>query len=80
MSLAAGQFWNASTDPVEFEDCYATEETFDALQVKLPMLDHPIWIAKTNIHEDSEVTDTEAGCGPGTLVIYEWTAYEMGLI
>jgi hypothetical protein len=66
-----------SKGTVSFEDAYSIQETEKALCVDCPDFHHPLWIPKSQIHDDSEVWKNGQD---GTLVITEWFAEERGLI
>lgn len=63
---------------VHFDGCSVVHETDKALLVHIPEIDtKPVWIQKSQIHDDSEVykTGTE-----GELVVTDWVAEQKGWV
>ena len=63
------------SEPVTFEKSQAVAESTKALLCIID--DEEYWIPKSQIHEDSEVS--EVG-DEGDLIISEWLAIEKGLV
>lgn len=62
---------------VSFKDVRCERESDKAILVSIPDYEQPMWIPRSQIHEDSEVY----GEGhTGTLVISEWIAKQKDLI
>ena len=60
----------------KLDDCKVMKETELALRVEVrDLLESPVWIPKSSIHEDSECY--EAGTY-GTLVVFDWFAENRG--
>ena len=65
---------------VEFDDCYV-KSTTDKAALVVVHGDQPVWIPKSQIHDDSEIFFNEKEASmEGTLVIPEWLAIEKGLV
>jgi hypothetical protein len=64
------------TVELEVEVIHTSEK---ALLVRVEGHDDPVWMARSAVHEDSEV-DCDADVGDkGTLIIPKWLAVEKGL-
>lgn len=60
----------------KFEGCKVLEERALALCVEVPdLLDSPVWIPKSAIHDDSECYKADTD---GDLVVFEWFAESRG--
>lgn len=61
-----------------YEKCVVVRETEKALLVNFPLAEgiHETWIAKSQIHDDSEVYEKGT---EGKLVISEWLAKEKNI-
>lgn len=69
---------NEDEEIVEFEDCYCTFETDDAIKVCIPTSKGVCteWIPKKFVHDNSEVWEEGQR---GKLVLKEWIVIKKGL-
>lgn len=66
------------TDGVNLGQTQAIAGTAKALRVQLESEDAPRWIPKSQIHDDSEVHDSDNNA-TGDLVVTQWFAEKEGL-
>jgi hypothetical protein len=65
---------------VYFDGCFAKRETSKALLVNIPEIDsEPIWVPKSQIHDDSEVFD-DGENRRGRLAVTDWWAEKEGWV
>lgn len=64
--------------PVDFEDVTVVRETEKALLCK--SADFEVWIPKSQLHEDSEITASSTEGDSGTLIIPLWLAEDKDLV
>lgn len=68
----------SKTDGVNVGKAKALSGTVKALRVQLESEDSPRWIPRSQIHDDSEVYDTDDNT-TGDLVLTHWFAEKEGL-
>jgi hypothetical protein len=61
----------------EFESCECIAQSNEAILVRIPEQEDPVWIPQSQVHSDSEVWKLY---DKGTLVITEWIAIQKGLV
>ena len=62
---------------VAIDDCECVGETAKAILVQIPDIDEPMWMPKTQIHDDSDVYENE---GTGTLIVSRWIATQKDIL
>jgi len=69
-----------SIDFFDIPDALVIKDTPQAILVEAPgFFDDPVWVPKSQVHEDSEVwEDSDEGRGPGTLYVTTWFAEKEG--
>lgn len=60
--------------PVSFDGCFAKRDSGKSLLINIPEIDtEPVWVPKSQIHDDSEVYDVGEH-RHGKLVVTDWLA------
>lgn len=67
-------------DRAEFENALCVGESEKALLVKLPELEKPVWIPKSQVDDDSEVYGADPRENKGTLIVSQWIAEQKDLV